>query len=119
MADTEIGMTLVELVEARGWHTTEKRLKHIASYVCNFYLQWKPCSTLSSPDATLVLYEPTSLPFVNAMLDQYATWYHFDGKPRRNAPAASGGGGKKKEKPKPTKQRHAANVDDDNDGDNE
>jgi hypothetical protein len=78
----EEGMTLVDLVKIRGWHASEKRLKHIASYVCNFYLQWKPCSTLSSQDLTLVLYEPRTLPFVNAMLDQYSTWYHFDGKPK-------------------------------------
>lgn len=80
MAD-DGGMSLTDLVNARGWQPTTNRLKHIAAYVCNFYLQWKPCSTLSSTDNTLVVYESTSLPFINAMLDQYATWFHYDGKP--------------------------------------
>lgn len=79
--DEQAALTLTDLVKLRGWQPSAKRLKHIAAYVCHFYLQWKPCSTLSSPDAALVLYEPCAFPFINAMLDQYATWFHYDGKP--------------------------------------
>lgn len=106
-------MSLTDLVVARGWQPTSNRLKHIATYVCNFYLQWKPCSTLSSTDNTLVVYESTSLPFINAMLDQYATWFHYDGKPapqkankgkqqqQSEQPAEKGKNTKKAKKSKP------------------
>jgi len=119
MADNG-SMSLTDLVIARGWQPTSNRLKHIATYVCNFYLQWKPCSTLSSTDNTLVAYESTSLPFINAMLDQYATWFHYDGKP---APQKANKGKQQSEQPaekgKKTKKAKKSKPRNDEDDDEE
>jgi hypothetical protein len=95
--DKRKSMTLTDLVHARNWKPTAKRLNHIAAYVRMYYLMWRPCATLGSAEPPLIEYEPSGFPFINAMLDQYATWYGYDGsQPSKKQAKVEGKGGKKK-----------------------